>query len=311
MVRFFRFCIAIEFCMAILPAAAEGNDTVPPVSIMSSLPREVMEIYLRFHEEELCRGVDAVFVSQKNRMEIWCRVEDEGDYKKFLRMLEALSGSIRIEMFRSELSSDEGSEEEDALPPSLWENDELRALLRTPLLRPRTDEDSEMPLFMISPDEIFKQRLLIFSEQTLERSKNLERYAADLPALTRIALDPAIDPDLRDLAKKVSMEHSRNVDNQIGRLEKNLKQALPKGIDSSESGLRRRSFITIEALPDLAAQISEHARSVAGSVYEFIYPERYTVRLDELRNPGLLNSLRMLRELDKDYMDKMARTSVE
>jgi len=312
MCRIFHLLLAIEFGVAILPAALAGSVEISAASYPSSVSRELLEAYLHFHDEEICRGVDAVFISNENGIEVWSRVEDEGQYKKLLKLLKPLYESGRVEMHTTVPSSEnEESDEADSLPPSLWENNELRNHLWMPLLGSRTFINSEISMFVISPEEILKQRLMIFSEQTQNQSKLVKRYAADLPTLTRIALDPAVESDLRFLAKKVSKEHSKSLEKQIGKLEKNLKYALPRGENNRESDLRDAPIPAGEDLADLAVQISENARSISRHVYLFIYPDCYTVKLDELRNPDLLKSLRVLYELNDAYIEKIDRISVK
>jgi len=51
-------------------------DSIPSAHA-SEVPLQLREGWLRFHEAELCQGVDAVFVFHKKGMEVWCRVEDE------------------------------------------------------------------------------------------------------------------------------------------------------------------------------------------------------------------------------------------
>ena len=312
MCRILRLLFAIEFAVMTVPAAMTENVELSADSFSSSAPRELLEVYLRFHDEEICRGVDAVFVFNENGMEVRSRVEDEGQYEKLLKMLEPLSESGRVVMHTTASpSKKEGSDEADSLPPSLWENDKLRNLLWIPLLRSNADINSEFPVFAFSPEEIFRQRLKRFYKQTLNQSKLVERYAADLPALTRIALDPAVESDLRFLAKKVCSEHSENLEKQIGKLEKNLKHAIPRGKNIGESDPRDAPVPVQKALPDLAAQISENARSISRRVYSFIYPDSYIVGLEELRNPDLLESLRILDELNADFKKKMVEIFAE
>ena len=56
----------------------------------------------------------------------------------------------------------------------------------------------------------------------------------------------------------------------------------------------RHAFTNIVALDGVARQ-----------VYAFIYPDSHIVELDELRSPGILNSLIILQEMDEIYMRKM------
>ena len=98
------------------------------------------------------------------------------------------------------------------------------------------------------------------------------------------------------------------MEKQIEKLNKNLKQAIPKGKEKQELQLQDILNSSEEASPlELAAQISEKAQDIAQQVYSFIYPDSHIVELDELRNPSLLNSLTILQEMDEIYMRKMSK----
>lgn len=269
-------------------------------------PLALVELWLRFHDEELCQGIDAVFVSNENNFQVWSLVKDEKRYKKFLKLLQRISQSRRVETFAAEPVPSEDSDETNGLPPSLWENDELRALFRVPKRRSDPEEIIIRPLSIISTEEIFKQRLIIFAAQTIEGSENLERYAKDLPALTHLALDLDFDADLRLLALKICRKHAHGLEKQIDKLNKNLKQALPEGKKKQALPLQDIRDSSREASPvELAERISEKAQNVARQVYSFIYPDSHIVELDELRNPGILDSLTVLREMNEIYVQKL------
>jgi hypothetical protein len=297
-------CIFVAFGFWLTPLEAQEAENSQSSSYSAfPLPasREMLEVYLRFHEEELCKGIDAVFVPDGNGMDIWCRVEDKGQYKKFLKIMESSSGLGRITTYAVLPLPDEKSDEDDP-PPSLWENEELRRLFHGHAFVIDSNPDSQST-FAISPEDLYKQRLLLFSEETLKESRALEREAGDLPILTRIALDISTDPDLRESAKKICREHAKNLEKQAGKLEDNLKQALPNWEDDSSDD----EPIVMETLPDLSVQIAENARSISRRIHSFIYPDLYTVKVEELRNPGLIYSLRLLQELGSRYRDKMDR----
>ncbi|MBN2319166.1 MAG: hypothetical protein JXR49_08810 [Acidobacteria bacterium] len=299
---FFLFLISGS---AVQAAETAESNVVSVAPFPPDVPRELVEAWLRLHDEELCLRIDTVFVSHEGIIQVWSRVEDEKRYKKLLKIMQPLSGLGKVEIFAAE-SVLHYESDEDGAPPSLWENDELRTFYRAPKQQSDPEIKYEWPLGMVTKEEIFAQRMIIFSRQTIERSENLKQYAGDLPALTHIALDPALDSDLRSLAFKICRGHARGVEKQIDRLRNNLNQALPKGKEKQELQSQDLPGGGEEASPlELAVQISEEARNIAQQVYSFIYPDSYTVELDELRNPSLLNSLMMLLELDEIYMRKM------
>ena len=51
------------------------------------------EVWLRFHDTELCLDLDSVFVFQPKGMEIWCRVKEEKSYQALAAMVEPLQAS--------------------------------------------------------------------------------------------------------------------------------------------------------------------------------------------------------------------------
>ncbi len=285
--------------------ADKNESSIAPFPLDAS--RELLEVWLRFHEEGLCLEIDPVFVSDETSVQVWSLVEDEKSYKKFLRILRPLSQSGRLEVFAAEAVSPEDSDENGA-PASLWENDELRKFYSVPRRRSDPELSYDWPLGVVTQEDIFMQRMIIFSRQTIERGENLERLAKDLPVLTRIARDPAFDADLRLLAYEVCLEHTRSLEKQTDKLHKNLKLAIPKGKERQEVPLQDIRSSNEDASPlELAVRISEKAQNISRQVYSFIYPDSHTVGLDELRNPGLLNSLLILQELSEIYMRKMSQ----
>ncbi|MBN2243185.1 MAG: hypothetical protein JW793_10885 [Acidobacteria bacterium] len=308
MFQFFCFLLFFGPVPAMLPdeIAESGPESVAPLP--PGAPRELAEAWLRLHEEELCLGIDAVFVPVESGYEVWGLVADEKHHKKLLRILQPLSAAGKVEILAAERVP--RKEYEDGVPPSLWENDELRNFYRFPggIFDTKITIGS---LGMVAQEDIFVQRLIIFAEQTLEKSENMRRYAKDLPGLTHMARDRTMDPDLRLLASEICRNHVRDMKKQIDRLRKSLEQALPKGKEKREAP--PQDFYAAHegaVAEDLAAEISEEARNIAGEVHSFIYPESHTVELKELRSPVILNSLGILRAMGELYLKKMNRDSL-
>ena len=90
--------------------------------------------WLRFHENDLCLDVDAVFVFQPNGVEIWCRAKDEGSLQELNALLAPLRSSYRIDLYAtySDREKKPWAREDDDPPPSLWNNAELRNYFRDP-----------------------------------------------------------------------------------------------------------------------------------------------------------------------------------
>jgi hypothetical protein len=306
MYRVVPLFLVFGFSLAIIPskAAARSVDSSQNEP-MPDTPLKLMEVWLRFHEADLCQGIEAEFVFNKDGMQVLSRVEDERSYQKFMDMLEPLRRSYRIELYATRPPSEKNSEDDKALPPSLWENYELRANLGDPIARGFTRETAEIRLFD-RPDETLKQLLMMYSEQTLDRNRKMKRYAADLLPLARMAFGHTVSPDIRMLAKRVCLAHAQNLNKFIGKLNANLRQALPKA--SKKSGASSGSdnpAIAAKVPVDLAVQISEDAHIIAQHVHNFIRPENYTVGLEELRNPSLLESLAELQKLNEDFQRAM------
>jgi hypothetical protein len=276
-------------------AASAGSYQNEP---MPDTPHKLAEVWLRFHEADLCQGIDAVFVFNKGGMEVWSVVEDERSYQRFLGTLEPLRDSFRIELYAIRPPPERKSDDDRDPFPSLWENYELRANLGDPIAQDKLGPALERFLSVYPPDEILKQRLLIYTEQTLDRNRRMERYAADLPALARMAFDSAVDPRLRLLANAVCLAHAQNLEKYIGKLDTSLRQALPKTNRKSRTSPQPDKSSKEAKVPvDSVVQISEAAHGIAKRVHYFIHPEHYTVGLDELRKPSLLELLEELQRL--------------
>ncbi|MEJ2111316.1 MAG: hypothetical protein P8Z37_15670 [Acidobacteriota bacterium] len=128
-----RICfilLAIGIVPIILPAEGAGPETTAEFApFPKNAPGDIKEVYLLFHDRQLCSDVDAIFTYGQDELKIWCRVKDDGSHRKFLKMLEPLSPSYRIETYATQGHFDNGENDEEAVPPSLWENNELRQLL--------------------------------------------------------------------------------------------------------------------------------------------------------------------------------------
>ncbi len=269
-----------------------------------SIPRDLREVWLRFHEGELCQGVDAVFQFHHKGMEVWCLVEDEKAYQRFTEMIEPLRPKYTVDLYVTRPAAEKKSPEDRDPPPSLWNNAEIRAYLQDPFqrnnpgpgltVRPPPGSEPDAELFL-------KQRILMFAEQTLEWDNKMKKYAADLPALAEAGFNRSADPELKTQTVAVCLAHAQALDKHAERLIDNLTRALPKSDRRFRSpelpDKGRRSGPPDES----AQQVSNAARSIARRIYRFIHPQQHTVGLVDLREPSLLESLKTLRRMVADF----------
>jgi hypothetical protein len=306
----FRLLVGIGIGLAVLPAhAGETDTTVSPSFLSPGAPRDITEIYLRFHEKELCSDVTAIFLVDGHSLQVWCRARDGSSSSKLMKLLRPLSASYSVETFSSTLYPDESSEDAYALPPSLWENSELSDYLLTPLIENPLIEEFDMPLFIGDPADLYRRRLRMFSEQALNRGSELERIAGELSELTRMGTDHLLDPELESLALRICVDHCREMEKLAAKLQKSLERALPgdgKGVGAESE---RQLPEDVLGFPELAGRILESSRRISQGVHAFLYPEKHTVQLEELRRPGVLVSLEELRRLLGEYVGKMAELS--
>jgi hypothetical protein len=286
---------------AVLPAPA-ADDLSEPMGF-SEAPKALCRVWLRFHETDLCQGMDAVFVFSRNGMEAWIRVRDKKSYEKLQRLLEPLQDIHRIALYATHPKEDKESGHDWDPPSSLWENYELRSSLGDPFARARERLGFNTQRDMILPpaDEMLKQRLLVYAEEVLERNWKIKRYASDLPSLARVATDPALDPEFRQKAAQISKAHARDLQKELEKLEKSLKYAFPRSREEKNSSPNRKQSEATRSFTDLAQQIAVEVQSAANHVDNFIYPRQYTVDLGELRQPSLLEEIKRLGKMVSDF----------
>jgi hypothetical protein len=315
MVRFFLlFCICAIFLA--IPPAANSDQDAPPESIPDrDTPKELTEAWLRFHEADLCQAVDTVFVFTKDGVELRSVIEDQKSYEKLEGLFAPLRNSWKIEMDATrpaeEPKSDDGHAEREP-PASIWENHELRSFFGDPAARSKERQGFEDdPNFVPpSPDPLLKQRLLLFADQTLAWNKKMERYAKDIPALARVALDPAQPQNLRAKAMAVCEAHAKNLNKIVGKLFANLEHAFPSPQKKDRSARTEKPDVDLKTPLDRADNLAEFTRTVGQRVYQFIHPEHHSVGLDELRQPALLDSLKDLRKTAGDFQHALSKTKL-
>jgi hypothetical protein len=258
------------------------------------------EAWLRFHEAQLCQGVDAVFQFHQKGMEVWCRVEDDKTYQKFLELVEPLRASYEIDLYTTRPLAEKKTNEDNDPPPSIWNNAEIRGYLQDPFgknptgggisIRPASGGERDADYFL-------KQRMLMFAHQTLEWNEKMKRYALDLPDLVHAAFGAGAVPGLRARAIAASRAHAEGVDRYAERLTENLSHALPKATRRFRPA-EKEKLPAATASPDTSAeQVSNAGQSIARRIHRFIHPQHHTVGLVDLREPSLLESLKTLRNM--------------
>jgi len=307
--RAFFLCLALIIFMPLpmQPSRAAAKQDAPG----GDVPIPLQQVWLHFHEAELCQGVDALFAFSKDGLKVRSLVDDEKSYEKFQEMLEPLRNSYKIDLTAERPTVEKNPDELKTPPASLWENLELRSFLGDPFARAKDRVGGENRNDLPPPGDFLKQQLIIYSEQTLDWNKRMERLAADLPALAHAAFDPSSVLELRPQAAAVCRAHAQALERYLGKLSANLMEALPKGDKKDRSGAKSDSSARSNGLVNNAEQISETAHDAAHRIYTFIHPDTYTVGLKELRQPSLLDLLRSLQRMNLEFLksiDKAGRS---
>jgi hypothetical protein len=264
----------------------------------------VRDVWLRFHETDLCLGLDTVFVFQPKGMEIWCRVEDEKSYQVLSALVEPLQHSYRIELYATHPNREKKpyTPEDDDPLPSLSNNAELRFYLRDPFFRSPFTDDLEHLLSRDNMDPETKHRMKVFGDQILEWEQKMERLADDLPSLAEAGYGPNAVPAIQTRARAVFLKHVRDVGKYAERLAEDLNHAFPRGAGRTPSRAPSKDARGTSASPfDNALEISTRTQDLAQRVMRFLYPKTHTVNLADLRQSSLIDSLKDLQKTASDF----------
>jgi hypothetical protein len=267
-------------------ASAPGRSFVSVA--LRDVPAPLRDVWLRFHESELCLNVDAVFVFRPKGMEIWCRVKDERSYQELVSMIAPLHKSYRIELYATRPDRDKKAPtpgNDDTLP-SLWNNSELRIYMRDPFPG-RWSSIFDAPDGTRAPDSSdteLKRRLSLFGDQVLDWARKMGRLASDLPALGEAAFGPDAPADTRTRARAVWLDHAREV-----------------GKDASPVQPQYAPAEAAHSPYDRVMLISNQAVDLAQRVVRFLYPQTHTVNLADLRESSLLDALKALQKTVADF----------
>jgi hypothetical protein len=261
--------------------------------------------WLRFHENDLCLDIDAVFVFQPNGMEIWCRARDEGSLRELNALLAPLRSSYRIDLYAtySDREKKPWAREDDDPPPSLWNNGELRSYFRDPSIRWGVFDDSmSNSILDAGPDPVLRRRMKLFSDQIFEGMQKMDRLAKDLPSLAGAGYAGDRVPEIQERARAVSRDHVREIGRCAGRLFEGLRPAFPRGsgIDLLPQGPKPAAGVA-DSPYDSALRVAAQARDLNQKILRFFYPQEYTVNLTDLRDPGLLDLIKAVQTSAADF----------
>jgi hypothetical protein len=311
---FFFILIGI-ICPAIAPAQIPGELVSSETISFRDTPPKLFEVWLRFHEMDLCQGVQAEFEFRKDGMKIWCLIEDQRSYQKLLQLLQPLGDLYHIELCATGRPAETREDDNFDPPASLWQNEELRTYLGdlyAPIkLRSSIDNDSSGSLkrsMDFSDRDVLKHLLILYEGQILEWNEKMQRYATDLPAIARVAADPDTAAALRLKANAACWTHSQGLLKYVDKLNANLTPAIPKSKKRKHTSSRfEKNGDAGKTMMDKAEQISATAQSVARRVHSFIHPENFTVDLDELRQPSLLESLKDMKAMLSAFQKELGK----
>lgn len=280
--------------------AAEG----PP----ADAPPDFVEVWLRFHEQQLCESIDAVFVFRPALLEVWMVVDEEKNYEKLHDLLTALRAAGRAQIYPTRMPPETRSTSERMPPPGLWTNNELRSYLLVPFNENRRlaglqpDEDG-----FHNGDRFYRQRLTAYADQTLEWNRHLRREAQDLRALGTFAYGTSATAGLRARAAAVCQAHIRELDRNAERLIGNLTLAVPRPDRRAQGKSAQEPRLPPPVSPSAdVSRLASTAGTASQRVQRFIYPRAHTVTLENLRESDLLSSLRSLRTLATDVLARLA-----
>ncbi len=269
---------------------------------MQAQPR-LEDVWLRFHETEICQDLDAHFVFHKNGMEVWCLIEDEKSYQKFADMVSPLRASFQIDVYATHPPASKRQPEAKEPPPSLWNNAELLSYLKDPFSGnfPSGGISGQRNDYEMRRDDNSKQRLLLYADQIQDWRRRLQRYGTEIPALAQAGFGAGYAPDQKRRAQGISLAHLQALDKYADRLLESLSHALPRPAKRPENGGKADLSRVKRNAVEIASQLSDEAMVLSRRIDRFLYPQDHTVELTDLREPSLLESLRSLREHISDF----------
>lgn len=311
--------------LQLLSMPGSNPDGSTPNSLMNASDRAALlklkKAWIQFHKDNLCLDVDATFKLYKSKMEVQASAGDEENYEKLLKILKPFHDSHGPELQIVRLAAQQDPFAVNGIPPSFWLNSELLDHLRDSfqrdtsmfnsgwqLINPKSPFDSMMPISTSTPgpSAMLQQRMFLFAKNLLDRNRKMERYAAHLPSLARIAFDPAETPELRRQALAVCRAHAREVEKYAKKLNDSISLMMPDASQKTIVTMPPGNSTTASASPtDRAVRLAAEAQALYRSVYQFIYPQEHTVTLEELGHPQLLQSLEILLKMVEGFQNSI------
>jgi len=291
-------------------------------------PPRLVEAWLDFHRNGLCRNLDAVFAFDGQGMEIWCRSEENRNYRKLLKIIEPLRNLHNVELYLTRLPKNSGENSNvtwTVIPPSIAENLVLRSAMWPAVLgeMPRgilvENEDGELAIRILpgssaaennaNSTRIMRARLVDWAGAVLRNSRIMRQYAMDIPELLHAAFEPAFGAVIHKHARDVCRKHVKDLAKSIRDLNKKLARAFPKPPGKtvkSKKETKKEPPESASVVMESADRVAAEAKVLSGRIYRFIYPSQQTVDLDELQRPGLLVSLDALETETRDFEQALA-----
>jgi hypothetical protein len=291
-------------CTLGVHASLESLDSLANVPDIQT-PQELKNVWLRFHKDNLCQKLDAVFVFEENRLRVFLNIENPGQEKELLKRLEPLQNSFLIDLVPVRVTAQKSPSDIPSTPPSFWVNSRLVERIHDSLML-------DAPIFthgLLSrptnlPESLrMQQRMLEYSRTTFEYTLKVKRLAAHLPILARAAYDPDAPADFRKQALEVCRKHARDLEKYAKRLSSNLDDALPE--PSSEFKITATTG-TDSTPVDEAAHLSSEAQNTSTLIYNFMYSKNFTVDLSDLRNPPLIRSMKKLLQITEEFRNSIS-----
>lgn len=289
--------------------SSQADSAVSRASLGATVPLRdaaapLRDVWLRFHESDLCLNIDSVFVFHARGLEIWCRVKDDRGYQELTAFVEPLQKSYRIDLYatRADREKKPWAREDDDPPPSLWNNAELRLYFRDPLdNRLGTSNESEDGVSAPrNADPELKRRIKLYSDQIAEWTGKIDRLSHDLAALAGAGYGADIVADSKARARAVCLDHVREIGKCAGKLVENLRHAFPRGKAETASPQSAKKAAEISAY-DSALNVVSEAHGFTDRMLRFLYPQSHTVSLADLREPRLIDLLKTLQQAVADF----------
>ena len=282
-------------------------------------PQKLVAAWLDFHQEKLCRDLDAVFAFDGQGMEIWCRSSQENaGYRKLLKILQPLRDTHQVELY-STLRPGSSMFARGSIPPSLLENKELRSSLRPHASMPSvvTVEDRygniSMRLVQGPPERSLSSNIAEWANTVINNNRIMRQYAEDIPELIHVVAEPVFDTVSRRRALDICRKHVKELVKDIRDLNKKFSFAFPsKSVKAVESKAAKKDTKkdpppALSAVIEKADGIAADAAVLSGNIYRFLYPAEHTVDIDDLQRPRLLVALASLEAEARDFEQALAK----